>query len=161
MTVEQVSAVILQDEQAVKSIQKNGLEDKFAMLESMAMLGLEHLIKYADNEGVRLKAIDLVVRQRHGLLKPRERVTVTNNLSFLVERAERAKAIRDKTVNVTATVVTSSEKQVPSLPNETRQPRQLELVNDRPIEHFDGAITTESGQYEDCAEPAVAELICA
>src|ERR1039458_477620 len=107
MTVEQVSAVILQDEQAVKSIQKNGLEDKFAMLESMAMLGLEHLIKYADNEGVRLKAIDLVVRQRHGLLKPRERVTVTNNLSFLVERAERAKAIRDKTVNVTATVVTS------------------------------------------------------
>jgi hypothetical protein len=157
MTVEQVTAVILNDCSAVKEIQNCSLEDQFAGLEEAAMQGLKHLVKYADNEGVRLKAIDLVVRQRHGLLKPRERVTVTNNLNFLVERAERARQVRDRTMNVQASVV-RSEKQVPC-PNESVQ---LELVDEVPS---GGAKSTEpeseSEGFVDCVGPVVAELICA
>ena len=98
MTVDQVNAVILKDESAVREIHASGLDSKFAKLEDMAMKGLEHLGMYAENEQVRYKVFDLIIRQRAGLLKPREKLTVTNNLNFLVERAERARAVRDKTV---------------------------------------------------------------
>lgn len=98
MSEEQVNAVILQDESAVREIHKHDLDSKFAKLEDLALKGLEHLAMYGENEQTRYKVFELIVKQRAGLLKPRERVTVNNNFKFLMDRAEKARAKRDATV---------------------------------------------------------------
>ena len=136
MTVEQVSAVIMKDESAVREIHSNGLDDKFAKLEDMAMKGLEHLGMFAENEQVRYKVFDLIIRQRAGLLKPRERLTVTNNLNFLVERAERARAVRDKTVIPIEAQVTQRSDAVAPMPavKQVNSPKAVDFTPSKPDE---------------------------
>lgn len=102
ISVENVQGVIQHDRDAVKEIVKasagDKLDERFGKLLDGAIEGLEHLGKYAENEETRRKVYEFIVKQQAGLLKPRERVTVQNNYQFLIDRAERAKQLRDATV---------------------------------------------------------------
>ena len=98
LSVESVMAVITQDTASVKAIEKAGIDARFDKMQEFAAEGLAHLAKYAENEGVRAKALMYILDHQLGLKKPKERLTVQNNFQFLVERAEKAKALRDATV---------------------------------------------------------------
>jgi len=93
---EDVMLVVSHDRDAVKELMS--LDQKFAKLEDLAIKGLEHLANYAENEETRRKTYEFILKQRSGLMKPRERVTIENNYQFLVERSEKAKALRDANV---------------------------------------------------------------
>tara|TARA_R110000868_G_scaffold39869_4_gene138446 strand:+ start:22669 stop:23088 length:420 start_codon:yes stop_codon:yes gene_type:complete len=109
LSLENVMAVMTKDVAAVKEIYDNTgdrLDAKFAKLEDLAMKGLEHLASYAENEETRRKTYEFIIKQRAGLMKPRERVTVQNNYQFLSERVDKAKQLRDATViDINAKVV--------------------------------------------------------
>jgi hypothetical protein len=106
LSVEGVMAVITQDSGAVKELAKAGIEQDFDKMRDMSIKGLEHLAMYAENEGVRAKVLMYILDQQLGLKKPKDRLTVTNNFEFLVQRAEKAKALRDSSVlDIEASVI--------------------------------------------------------
>jgi hypothetical protein len=98
LSVESVMAVMTQDTASVKAIEKAGIDLRLDKMQKFAADGLEHLAKYAENEGARAKVLMYIIDHQLGLKKPKERLTVQNNFQFLVERAEKAKALRDATV---------------------------------------------------------------
>ena len=98
MTTDTVRTVICKDSQAIKAIDDNRIHEQFTGLQEGAIATIEHLMKYSENDTVRARMAELVVKKQLGLLKPREHVTINNNLNFLLERAEKAKQLRDATV---------------------------------------------------------------
>ena len=112
LSVENVQAVLSQDSGAMKEVSK-ALSSQFDNLQDTAIKGLEHLAKFAENEGVRLKALAYILDHQLGLKKPAERLTVTNNFQFMVERAEKARQVRNQTVLDVESKVVEEDKQLP------------------------------------------------
>lgn len=88
---------LTKDADAMKAVRLNSLEDSFKSLQETAMEALKMNL-FSENDNVRQRAVELIVKQGFGLLKPKERVTINNNIHFLIERAEKAKQIRDATI---------------------------------------------------------------
>jgi len=92
------ASILSKDNEAMRAVEKNGLEGKFANLQEAALETLKFNLN-DDNGSVRQRAVELILKQGLGLMKPKvQQTTVNNNLVFLVERAAKAKSIREATV---------------------------------------------------------------
>lgn len=96
LPVGSASQILAQDSGAMREISRHNLDDKFASLEEKMLNALE-LNLFDENGSVRQRAVEFIAKQRFGLLKPRERLTVNNNIQFLLNRVQEAKKLRDET----------------------------------------------------------------